>query len=815
MLLPLTLVLVFNCLQVHAKNIYSAAPLDTPRLNINVTRSSDNSFADGVVAVFNNTYSSGIGAEDASKFTNFSETFSLVRNGQPLSIEGRPLVAGKDTLFFSMVNFSKRTYDLVIAASGFAGVTAILEDRYLAAQTVLDLTGNTTYNFTVNNDAESSAANRFVITFVNTSFYHLWQGNVDGDWSNAANWANNSVPTASSNILIPAVFTNTPSIADFNLVAGASLEIGAGGILNIRDSAVLSVSGAVINNGTIDGLGSLTLNGTTLQTISGIGIYNTLELNNAAGATIPASNTVSVTNIYTPKAGMLTNNGSFVLKSSAAITAEIAAGTGSYFAGNVTVERFIPSNNRKSYTMVTSPVNAPAMYNAWQEGGALGNGYGTQITGPTGHGASDGFDGVSASGLASVFQYNDANPSGSKWVSLTNTNVNTLAPGKGYLLYVRGDRTITPATPTGSDATLRATGTLTTGDVTFNTLTPGAGSFSLIANPYPSAINWLSRADGITPDISLTDVDDAFYVYDPVLKVFVTFNGSVLSPSGSTQPTKYLQSGQAFFVKANGANPSVTFREIAKVHRQSATANTVFDVKAAKPQLNINVYSAGDNSFADGAVALFDNSFKVGVAKEDAAKLANFNENISFVRNNEKLSIEGRPLVSGNDTLFLHLSNFSKKEYTLNIDGNRFAGTTATLFDKFTNTQQAIDLAGTTTYKFTINSEAASAASDRFVIAFGSTATTVTDNVADNELFVKISPNPIKDQLQIRFKTTDATNTVIKVINNLGQIVRTVNAGKVNAGNFTISASSLPAGLYTVQLISGDSKIATQKIVKQ
>jgi hypothetical protein len=185
------------------------------------------------------------------------------------------------------------------------------------------------------------------------------------------------------------------------------------------------------------------------------------------------------------------------------------------------------------------------------------------------------------------------------------------------------------------------------------------------------------------------------------------------------------------------------------------------------------------------------------------------------MRNNEKLSIEGRPLVNGNDTLFLHLSNFSKKEYTLQIDGSRFAGITATLVDKFTNTQQAIDLAGNTAYTFTINSDAASAASGRFMVVFGSTATTAIDNATGNELFVKISPNPVKDQLQVRFKTAAVAGTTIKVINSLGQVVRTVNAGKVNAGNFTISTNSLPAGLYTVQLISDENKIATQKVVQQ
>jgi len=38
--------------------------------------------------------------------------------------------------------------------------------------------------------------------------------------------------------------------------------------------------------------------------------------------------------------------------------------------GEVTVERFIPSLNRKNYSLVSSPVCNKSIYTNWQEGGA-------------------------------------------------------------------------------------------------------------------------------------------------------------------------------------------------------------------------------------------------------------------------------------------------------------------------------------------------------------------------------------------------------------------------------------------------------------
>ncbi len=506
----------------------------------------------------------------------------------------------------------------------------------------------------------------------------------------------------------------------------------------------------------------------------------------------------------------LTTTGGLTLQSNAAGTAQIGTSTGN-INGNVNVERYIPSNNRKKYTLVTSPVNNPTIYNAWQEGGINTNtGYGIQITGAA---AGNGFDGQSASGKPSIFTYNDANVTGSKWVGLGNTNSSTLGVGKGYLLYVRGDRAENrPVTGNTSNTTLRATGTLSSGTFTTSGLTTGANKYNLIANPFPCAVDWLSA--GVTK----TQLAGSFTVYDPNLGVFVTSDGVTLSPSvASQQQLRYIQSGQALFIQNNGTGtaPSLSIAETAKTTSvATATANTVFGNEEAPAKLDLNIYKMQDSAFVDGAVALFGSNYHANVDGQDAAKFSNFNETVALQRNQQLLSIEKRPLAQ-NDTLFVNLANFSKSQYRLNIDGTGFTAGNAMLQDKFTNTRLPLNLAGKTNYDFTINNETASSVADRFMVVFGGTANGSVADVADNQLFLKLSPNPVKGQLQVIFKTATANNTTVTITNGLGQVVKKASGGNTTTGNINVDVSKLAAGVYNVQLLSGGKQVATQKLVKE
>lgn len=633
----------------------------------------------------------------------------------------------------------------------------------------------------------------------------------------------NSTYTLSSSVNVASL-----SIAGSSTLTDGGFNVTVAG--NVSGTGTYTGTGKIIMTGsgkTINGLriSNIDLTGSGITTLAGSPTI-TGQLNVTNGTLATSTNTITLdastgSAIFSPTSILSIASGGAVefnsrpviLQSSSAGTASIStiAGTLSN-ASNVTVERYIPSNTRRRYVLVGSPAAGASIYNAWQEGGAVNAGYGTLITGGAA-GGTNGFD-LPTSSAKSIFTYNDDNATGSKWVGLANTNATNLSSGAGYLLFVRGDRTLNLATtPTASgNTTLRATGTIGQGDIS-PALLSGANKYTLIANPYPCAIDWNSGS------ITKTNLTGNFTVYDANNNVFVSSNGTVKTPNVGNQQVGYIQSGQAFFVQNDGTgNGAVTFTEAAKTTSATTTSSTtVFGEAASKAQLNINVYRTADKSFADGVVALFGNNYKTSVdTKEDIYKFTNLNETFGLRRNNIVLGLEARPLVQSTDTMYFSLSNFAKKAYSLVIDGSNFNATTAKLEDKFTGTSTVIDVSGTTIYNFNVTDDAATSSNDRFSITFGSTvaSTVVTDGAAASSLYVKMSPNPVLNQLQVSFKTATAEATIINVVNSLGQVVKTVNAGNVANGNVSVPVAELANGVYSVQLLSGNKVIHTQRIVK-
>ncbi len=710
----------------------------------------------------------------------------------------------------------KLTQDAVIAAGpSFAnGSTASLAagaaTNYISGNTLTVSVANTGIVVGTMIYPSATTIPLFVTNVVSTTSFTL--NAAASVTTGTITYTNNYIDLNGYQLTINGSLNNPTSGGFFKTSAGSKLILGSAavnGIYNFLGTNINTISSGATVGFTIKASGLTIDNGLNLT--SGTVTVNTgafVTLGNAATARFePASSLIISANATVDFAGK-----SVTLQSSSSGTARIGVVSGTLNnATNVTVERYIPASGRKSYTMVTAPVSSPTIYSAWQEGGAITTGYGTQITGAA---SGNGFDAASASGFPSVFTYDDNKATGTKWVGLTNTNVNTLAAGKGYLLYVRGDRTILAGSPLVGNTILRATGAITTGDVILSaSLIAGAGKFNLIANPYPSAIMWANNSSVVK-----TNVTSSFYVYDPNLGVFVTSNGTIVSPSGSQQRKDTIQSGQAFFIQndASGLSPTITFKETAKVGTGlTGTSNTVFTNPSEMAQLNVNIYSKNTGVFADGVVALFSEKFKSTLAEEDAAKLGNFNETLSLIRNHQRLSIEGRPMPIGKDTLHVGLDNFSNKEYTMKIDTRNFSVGEAILIDNYSGKKVKLDLSGINSYDFLVDSDPVSYALDRFIITLENAFKAISVDAADKNFLVHLSPNPVKDQLHVTFKTAEAENTSIKIISSLGQVVREVNAGKVSEGDMNIDTKGLSAGAYTVQLLYGRNLASTRKIIKQ
>ncbi len=423
------------------------------------------------------------------------------------------------------------------------------------------------------------------------------------------------------------------------------------------------------------------------------------------------------------------NNQRVVVKSTSDGSGSIGqiSGTGSVTGnGNIRVERFISASTNRGYRQLTPSVTTTNSINAnWQEG--VNNtsftapdfnknpapGYGTHITGNT-----DGANGLDATQKGSVSLYT-LNSAQTAWDAVLNTTTPTLNAKTGYLIYLRGNRSVDLNSNTSSNnTTLRATGTLPVGNQVYNVI---SGKYNLITNPYASAINWTSiygNAGNSFGNINFVywdpNVNQPTGVYVSVSNTGSVSNGAALQTNGAM-----IQTGQAFWVSP--AIATVTIREEDKA---AINSRDVFRTNGgAIEMLHISLYY-NNTEFgrvsADGALAQFGNDFSAAVDRTDAPKFANFNEDVAILRNGNKLAIEARPLIDQVDTLPIYMAKMKQQAYEWQFDPRNFnaPGLQAYLQDKFLNNERQISLDEQTVVNFTVTADAASSASDRFRIVF-------------------------------------------------------------------------------------------------
>lgn len=388
-------------------------------------------------------------------------------------------------------------------------------------------------------------------------------------------------------------------------------------------------------------------------------------------------------------------------------------------ATNVTVERFIPA--KRAFRLLTSPVTTTkSIKSNWMEGQnnpppaySTNNnnypGYGTHITGSPN--ANDGFD-PTATNNPSVFTYNNIKQ---EWEVLANTN-STMTTGYSYRIMIRGGRDIdlsnNAAIP--SNTILRATGSLQTGTIvydknSFPSISPTAGDYSLIGNPYASAINWDMLAK--------SNLSGYYYVWDPNLNTrgaYAIYGNGTTNPRGS-MVNQHIQPGQAFFVQTSSSDPSLTFNESNK----TIVNRNVFRTSSSSSlsiQLLLDTVDVA-NKTADGVALMFDSSYSRKIESEDAIKFYNQDENMSIIHNRTLLSIEGRPSVVSEDSIQLHFSQLRQKSYYLKFYPNMFSrDVSIVLKDNFLNTETPIDINSETILPFGITSDSGSFYPTRFII---------------------------------------------------------------------------------------------------
>ncbi|UEG48924.1 hypothetical protein LK994_09770 [Ferruginibacter lapsinanis] len=683
----------------------------------------------------------------------------------------------------------------------------------------------TTYvlRWSISNSPCNTSTDDVTINFAGSN----WIGAVDNNWNNTANWCGGIVPSGIIDLTLSAGASSYPVIS--GTITVGNLDIAPGASLTVAADGNLTITGNYTNSGTLTNNGSIILNGTATQYFPGsnatINAMNNLEVDNVAGVSIDKS--FALTGVLTPTNGTIDlTDKTITLSSDSAGTASVATVGGDLDysgGGKFIVERYFPA--KRAWRLMTSPLsNANTIFESWQNGGVYTQGRGTIVTSPGGG------NGLDAGAAASMKWFNLSTQA---LVNVSNTNVpisNNTGSGDniGYFVFMRGDRNPTNLSLGYSNSTtLSSAGKLQTGDQTF-TASSVMGKYALIGNPYASPIDF--------DKVTRTNVVKRFYAWDPNMNTVGGYvmlddmdgDGIFSSSVGASTQTKIIESGQAVLIQTSSDGPaSITFTEDCKYTAAPSARPSGFS-KPAALKTNLYLVDAASTTLADGVIADYNDNFSSNVTLEDAPKMGNTNENISFFRANKTLSAERRPVPGDLDTMFYKLAKTTQRNYRFEIKADNLNQKVSVgmLEDSYLNTSTPINLNGVTIVDFSINGDAASANPDRFKLVFRQAGIlpvkfsniTVKKNNIGNKVDWNVETETNVKQYEVE-RSVDGTNFSkvysTGIVNNNGSSMQySWTDNNTNASNifYRIKCIETSGNAHYSQIVSISAKTKTDAI---
>lgn len=398
------------------------------------------------------------------------------------------------------------------------------------------------------------------------------------------------------------VIQNGHSVALDGDVETKDVDIESGGTLDLANALhTLSLSGSFDNLGTLtagDGKVRFFGSGGT-NSISGTNAFFDLEVD-LIDDVLTLNNNTDVWGTLTLNNGEVDVNGNVLtLKSDAATTAAVAPVANGSVNGNVTVERYIQNG-----------------INSWRNLGASVSGATLQDWND--HFTTTGFPGsdypnwpTPANRFPNIKSYDETQLGDREigWQPASSIN-NTIEDGQGFWMYIGGSEL---------PNTVDVEGTLITGEQTLNLdYTPDLGAYhdgwNMVSNMYAATIDWDS------PDFGRTGLEDGIWIWNQDVQQY----GSYISGISTHSVTNEIAHSQSFWVHANAASPTLTFRESIKTSNNNADW-----IKSMESEPAIARIKLEGNGYYDETVLAFNDEATLGYeGTHDAMKFYSVNEEV-------------------------------------------------------------------------------------------------------------------------------------------------------------------------------------------
>ena len=519
-----------------------------------------------------------------------------------------------------------------------------------------------------------------------------------------------------------------------------------------------------------------------------------------------------------------------ILVSDSLLTAQVdAVPTANSFLysgnGRFIVERYLPSGVRhgKSWQFLSVPVSGAKLKESWQMNAspleANNPGYGITVSSGITGAVQRGYDFFTANGGSSVKSYI---PLSNTWAGvddgITPTENVNISNRNGYMVFVRGDRSVQQFNSTATPTTLRHRGKLYSKgvDAPVN-MVMNAGQFTSIGNPYASGIDFTTLQN------QSTGMDPVFYVWDPLLpgayglggyQTLSSINGFHPIPGGTLNYdnnnvyTK-IASGQAFMAYSTSGG-IVQFTESVKSNIQFSP----YRATANKFHYRIELLN-NEDELIDGSLLLISNDFVSDIDMKDAKKLTSGAADCYIIKASEKCAMATMPIPRSIDSVMIGLNLFKNGTYKIRIITDAAGSRLPTSYfnDHISGDTLSIN-SDTIIHTFNLSNEQVGQVQNRFSLIFHSP---IRNNYTQLNSKGNIPSGLFKNNnLEVAYQS----DKLLKIKNSIGfgsinQFNLYDNNGKkIQSGNLGTAVDAetnylkinaiLPSGIYFLEVFSRD-----------